>query len=133
MKITFNNPANRKFLTREDCPQPTLVTIARVTYENVAKENAPERQKYCVYFQENVKPMVLNETNFKIISTIINSEDGDAWRGHKIVLYFDPTVAFEGKPIGGIRVRAPQNEQSVPKVRAEITEPEPGPEEDVPF
>jgi len=36
-----------RFLKKEDCGTGILVTISKVTQENVAKEGAPEDLKYC--------------------------------------------------------------------------------------
>ncbi len=49
-----------------------------------------------------------DETNGQLIAKITKSEETDAWSGHKIVLYDDPSVSFGGKLVGGIRVRAPR-------------------------
>jgi len=98
-----------KFLKKEDCGNGILVTIERVTQENVAKEGAEPEYKWVVHFQESDKPMVLNSTNGQIIAQITRSEETDDWAGHKIVLYHDPNVSFGGKIMGGIRCRAPRN------------------------
>lgn len=99
-----------KFLTRADVGRGQLVTIDQLTQENVAKEGAPEELRYCLWFKECEKPMVLNSTNGQIIAKIANSEETDTWPGTKVVLYDDPNVSFGGKLVGGIRVRAPRNQ-----------------------
>lgn len=121
-----------KFLTRADVGPGSLVTIKEIFQENVAKEGAPEENKWCISFVECDKPMVLNATNGQIIASITKSEETDTWPGAKIVLYDDPNVSFGGKLVGGIRVRAP-------KVAKSPTAAKPAPpalpveEDDVPF
>lgn len=123
-----------KFLKKEDCEPPILVTIKACTEENVAKEGAPEESKWCLHFNEVEKPMVLNSTNGQIIAGITGSDNTDDWNGHKVVLYNDPNVSFGGKLIGGIRCRAPR------QPKATTAKPAPAPaaaaetaEDDVPF
>lgn len=100
---------NSNFLKKEDCESPVLVTISTVGQENVAKEGAPPDMKWAVHFDELDKPMILNSTNGQIIAKITGSEESDEWSGQQIVLYNDPNVSFQGKLIGGIRVRAPKS------------------------
>ena len=104
-----------KYLKKEDCGKGILVTIQEVTQENVAKQGDPEELKFCLWFQESEKPLVLNSTNGNIIAQITGEEDTDNWAGHKIVLYHDPNIQFAGKLVGGIRVRAPKNQPAQPK------------------
>lgn len=105
-----------KFLKKEDCGQNgILVTIKEVTQENVAKEGAPQELKYCLWVEEQDKPLVLNSTNGQLIAVITGQEDTDFWPGHKVVLYHDPTISFGGKIIGGVRVRAPRGQAAAKK------------------
>ena len=134
-----------KFLTRADVGKGILVTIKEIFQENVAKTGAPEEMKWCISFNEQEKPMVLNSTNGQIIAQITKSEETDNWIGHKVVLFDDPSVSFGGKLVGGIRVRAARNQPvSEPAhgilgkprtVAAPVVEPDPAapPIDDVPF
>ena len=97
-----------KFLKRTDVGSGALLTISKLTQENVAKEGAEPDLKWCLHFEDAEKPLVLNSTNAQIISQITKQEDTDDWTGHKIVLYDDPNVSFGGKLVGGIRCRAPK-------------------------
>lgn len=96
------------FLKRSDVNPAVLVTIAGAESINVAKDGAPEEMRRCLRFQELEKPMVMNSTNGEIIARITGSRDDDNWAGHKIVLYDDPNISFQGKLTGGIRARAPK-------------------------
>jgi hypothetical protein len=104
-----------RFLKKEDCGQGILCTVKSVEHLNVSKEGAPAEMKWCLLVEEQEKPLVLNSTNGQIIAQITGSEDTDAWKGHKIVLYHDPSISFSGKLVGGIRVRAPRNQPAKPK------------------
>jgi hypothetical protein len=63
-------------------------------------------------FQETEKPLVLNGTNIRLCELIFNSGDTDDWIGNQLVLFNDPTIQFQGKFTGGIRVRAPKRAQA---------------------
>ena len=106
----INEMKKSSFLKKEDCGAGILVTIKEVSQENVAKEGAPEELKWCCFFNELEKPMVLNSTNVQLIAQITKQENTDNWTGWKIVLFNDPSVSYSGKMIGGIRVRAPRGQ-----------------------
>lgn len=125
----INQLKDSKFLKKEDCNPPILVTIKKLTQENMAMEGDPAEMKWCVWFNECPKPMGLNSTNAQLISQIVKSEETDDWPGHKIVLYNDPSVSYGGKLIGGIRVRAPKT-QAKPVTQPA---PQPAPVDEVPY
>lgn len=126
------------FLTRNDVGNGILVTIRELRQENVAKQGAPEELRWCLYFDEQEKPMVLNATNGAIIAKATGSEETDNWTGKKIVLFDDPNVSFGGKIVGGIRVRAPrgqaaQQQQRQPAQRPAQAQPGEISDEEQPF
>jgi hypothetical protein len=107
-----------KFLKREEFKQPQLVTIAGdVFQENMARDDEPEKLKYCLRFAELEKPLALNVINQEIIGEIAGPETS-LWDGVKVVLYDDPNVMYAGKRVGGIRVRAPRNQPKPSPVAA---------------
>jgi len=103
-----------KFLKKEDVGRGVLVTISGCVQKNVAKEGAGEENKWCLTFKELDKPLVLNATNVQLCEAICGSDDTDHWIGKRIVLYTDPNVSYQGKLIGGIRVRAPKPGHAAP-------------------
>jgi hypothetical protein len=112
-----------KYLKKEDVGRGVLVTIASLSRENVAMEGAEPEYKVAVHFQELDKPMVLNSTNGQLIAQIAGATENidQAWIGKKIVLYNDPNIAYQGRLVGGIRVRAPKpgSVQDAPPVQEE--------------
>jgi len=97
-----------KFLKKEDVGRGALGTIESCVQMNVAMEGAGQELKWCLTFDEMEKPLVLNSTNIQLCAHICGSEDTDHWIGKRVVLYTDPNVSYQGKLIGGIRVRAPK-------------------------
>lgn len=105
-----------KYLKKEDVTPPLIVTISGLTHENLAKDGEAPEMKYILQFIENLKPMVLNLTNGKLIAIVTGSEETDEWVGKKITLWNDPTVSFGDKMTGGIRVQLPQEQaQAAPQ------------------
>lgn len=102
------------FLRKEDVGRGVLATISGCVQKNVAKEGASPEHKWCLTFHELDKPLVLNSTNIQICEQVCGSDDTDHWVGKRIVLYTDPNVSYQGKLVGGIRVRAPKPSAAPP-------------------
>ena len=100
-----------KFLRKEDVGDGILVTIRKVTKQNVAMEGQEPEHKVCLYFEEVGKPMAINSTNGHIIAKGTGHEDDieNKWLGARIILYNDPNISYGGKLVGGIRVRMPKD------------------------
>jgi hypothetical protein len=106
----INEMLPSKYLKKEDAEPPVLVTIARFDKQDVAMENTEPDFKYIMYFEELDKGMVLNRTNIQIAAQVCKSENTDDWIGQKIVLYNDANIQYQGKFVGGIRIRAAKNQ-----------------------
>jgi hypothetical protein len=120
-----------KYLKKEDIGAGLLVTISDLQRDNVAMDSQPEEFKYTLHFRELDKPLVLNWTNLTACAEACDSEETENWIGKKVVLYVDNTVMFQGRKVGGIRIRAPKP-GSVP---ADVPHTEPSNEfnDDIPF
>jgi hypothetical protein len=103
-----------KYLKKEDVESPLLLTMAEVSQESIGQGDEME-DKWILHFLEDVKPMVLNSTNMRLIEMATGSDDSDHWVGKKIVAYNDPNISFGGKIVGGIRLRAPQKPKAAVK------------------
>lgn len=125
-----------KFLKKEDVGAGSLMTIQSCEQYNVAKEGAPPENKWCLTFAETDKPLVLNSTNIQLCERIFGTDDTDGWLNQRIVLYTDPNVSYQGKVIGGIRVRAPKTVNRAAAAKP-VAPPPPATEElvddDIPF
>jgi hypothetical protein len=117
-----------KFLAQKDVEKPMLVTITGCEKHNVAKEGATPIVKLCMEFEELEKPLVMNWTNAQVCAQAFNSEDTDDWIGKQIVLYVEPNVMFEGRLVGGIRMRKPKPQAAKP-----VPVPAPVEADDIPF
>lgn len=139
---SFDKYRDTKFVQKTDLGKGILVTIDKITEENVAPNNQPQEIKYVLYFEENVKPWVPNIGSLEEIAAITGTGDVDYWTGAKLVLYVNPDVEYAGKRVGGIRCRAPlvpQNQQQPPTQSSGPNpdyvgdNPPPPDDEDIPF
>lgn len=95
-----------KYLSKDDITAPTVGTIARVVNETLG-QGEDQEIKPVMYFSAGIpKPMVLNNTNWMNVEAVYGDES-DNWTGKPIEVWVDPSVAFGGKRIGGLRLRAP--------------------------
>ena len=118
-----------KYLKQSDVHEDTVVTVAKVGKQNVAREGDEPEYKWMVRFQEFGKPMVLNSTNIKRLAKACNSDDTDDWIGKQAVLYVDPDIEFGGNVVGGLRIRGHKPQ---PKTRQVAHEPTGGKFDDMP-
>src|SRR3990167_5465862 len=119
-----------KFLKQTDVGRGALGTVDKCVQMNVAKEGVDPEMKWCLTFADIDKPLVLNSTNIQLCEKIFGSDDTDYWHGKRLVLYTDPNVSFQGKLVGGIRVRAPKVTAPPPPVQAPVPELT---DDDIPF
>jgi hypothetical protein len=103
--MNINELKNSRFLKKEDCDPPLTVTIDHVEQQNAAELGEKPEYKFCLFFRGNIKPMVLNPTNGKLIARALGSKESDNWVGKDIELFHDRNVTYGGQLTGGIRVR----------------------------
>ena len=107
-EITWGDCSGSQYLKQDDIPQAgVIVTIEAFERRVIEGRNGePDKPKVCVEFEEYDKLLVLNSTNGDAIRIHTNTERPDQAIGKQIELYVDPNVAFGGKIVGGIRIRA---------------------------
>lgn len=110
----INSMMPSKYLKKEDCPAPALVTIRSFSHENVAPQGQPEEKKWIMHFNEFENGMVMNSTNLQLCSQAIGSEETDDWIGKQVVIFNDPNVSYAGRLTGGIRIRAVRRKAAPP-------------------
>lgn len=83
-----------------------ILTISHVVQEEVFEPNSNTKTKeVIVYFNEIPEKLVCNTTNAKRIEALCGTGLVEDWSGVRVALYFDKTVKFGGKTVGGVRVR----------------------------
>lgn len=128
----------------------TVVTIRVVVMETLRGDNGDE-EKPVMYFNEYEKGMVVNKTNWGIISKALGSDESEDWPGRQIALY-SADVQFGSEMKRGIRVRSkapkrqaaqqaapvaaarPAQQQAAPPRRMTQADVDnPAPDDDIPF
>lgn len=85
--------------------QDIIVTIKRVANEMVTGTDGKKESCSVMHFIENVKPLVLNATNNKMIAKLLQTPYIEQWQGRKIQLYVQPNVKAFGDVVDAVRVR----------------------------
>ena len=87
-----------------------IFTIDCVRQERGAKVAGKKIDANIAYFKENIKPLVLNATNSKVMRKLTDSCFVEDWGGVMIQLYIDHGAKLKGEIVGGVRInpRAPQ-------------------------
>lgn len=87
-----------------------IFTIKEVRQEFGVKVAGTKKDANIAYFKEqNVKPLVLNATNSKIIKSFNkNSPFLEDWANTRIELFIDSSVKMKGETVGGVRIKPKQ-------------------------
>ena len=99
-----------KFLRKEDFDEDMVATVRGVKLEDVGNQG---EQRWVLYFREMQKGMVLNVTTIRVLEGAYG-DDSDGWIGKRVMIYVDPNVSFQGRVIGGLRLRAPKKTAAAP-------------------
>src|SRR5215813_1138548 len=84
MGIKKSDAFPKKYIKVEDLSGRKVTAVI----DRVEMEEVGDKEKAVVYFEEdNLKPLVLNLTNWDTIEEIADSDNTDEWSGVKIVLY----------------------------------------------
>jgi hypothetical protein len=92
-----------KYLKSSDVKErPIVAVISHVEKEKVG-QGADAADKFVLHFEGDIKPMVLNRTNWETLEDAFG--DSDDWPGHKVKIKCARTQ-FQGKSVDGIRLDA---------------------------
>lgn len=80
-----------------------IVQVKDVRIETVTNPQGKE-DKPVMYFENGIKPMVLNTTNMKVIEKAAGTPYMDEWVGKKLQLYVTMVAAF-GTTTNAVRIR----------------------------
>lgn len=108
-----------KYLSAADVPDDGLVvTIKSYDLQDVGQGERKE-QKPVLHFREpDVKSLVLNKTNARVIEQVVGSDDLDDWIGKKVTL-IPREVEFQGETVWAIRVQLPRRQANRAAVNAQ--------------
>lgn len=98
-----------------DNGQDIVLTIKKVQEETVVGTDGKKENCVVCHFSENVKPMILNSTNMKMITKLYKTPYIEEWSGKKIQIGIEKVKAF-GDITEALRVR-----KIIPKVQTAST------------
>lgn len=81
-----------------------IFTIKEVRQQMGAKVAGKTIDANIAYFKENIKPLVLNAGNSKIMKGLTGSPFVEDWVNVMVQLYIDPNARLKGETVGGVRV-----------------------------
>lgn len=85
--------------------QRLVFTISHVKQEYGVRVAGSKGDFNIAYFQEKIKPLVLNATNSKTMKMLCgNSSFVEDWCGVNVELYIDPNAKMAGQTVGGVRI-----------------------------
>ena len=82
-----------------------IFTIKEVRQQFGATVAGQKIDANIAYFNESIKPLVLNATNGKVLSKFANSGFIEDWAGLDIELFIDHNVKFKGTVVDGVRIK----------------------------
>lgn len=86
-----------------------IFTISQVKQEINVVVAGKKGSHNIAYFKENIKPLVLNATNSKILKGFNNNSPFvEDWNNTLIELYIDENVKMKGEVVGGVRIKPTQ-------------------------
>ena len=126
MGIKVSEMIQSKFLRQSDFEEDSVCTIKSIKLEEMQGNGSETR--WVLYFSEHTKGMVLNTTTIRVLEKAFG-DDSDGWVGKRVMVYVDPNVSFQGKVVGGLRLRTPKAKTApAPKAPADADF-----DDDVPF
>lgn len=88
-----------------ECGKRLIFTIKKVVQEYDVKVAGRVGNHNIAYFKEDIKPMVLNSTNSKVIKGFTGSSFVEDWNNVLVELFVDESVKMKGEIVGGIRIK----------------------------
>lgn len=90
-----------------------IFTINNVQQLFGAKVAGKKIDANIAYFDEKIKPLVINATNGKAMLNLTGSKFVEDWSNVKVQLYIDPTARLKGETVGGVRISPSKPQERV--------------------
>ena len=84
--------------------QDIILTISTVRQEIVTGPEGKKEECLVCYWKEAAKPMILNNTNAKMIEKLLKTPYIEQWNGHRVQIGSEKVKAF-GEIVDALRVR----------------------------
>jgi len=81
-----------------------IFTIHHVNQEYGTKVAGRNIDANIAYFNEDIKPLVLNATNSQVMKKLTGSAFVEDWSNVTVQLYIDSSAKLKGEVVGGVRI-----------------------------
>lgn len=117
-KTHWKKVFNSDYLSSSDIEDKDLIlTIKSVAIEEVKGADGKGKKCNVARFAEpNIKPMILNVTNSKLIKKFTGSRFLEDWKNVPVQVYVDDKVKAFGELTEGLRIRSQQPKVEKPKL-----------------
>lgn len=97
-----------------DPGEEKTVVIQRIAMEDVLSEGGKKERKQVIHFENDVKPLITNKTNAKMIERVLDTPFVEQWIGKSIVLGVEK-ASFGREKVDAVRVKnkRPQRDQAL--------------------
>lgn len=96
-----------------------IFTIKYVRQEQGAKVAGRKIDANIAYFNEPIKPLVLNATNSKTMRQLTGSCFVEDWQNITVQLYIDQKAQLKGQTVGGVRISPNPVKKAKPQLTPE--------------
>lgn len=108
MKTHWKKAFNKDYLGSHDLDEKDLVAVIdHVEVREVQDTSGGKEKRNVAIFKGNVKPMVLNVTNCKVVKTFATSNYIEDWKDIPVTIYSKDVKAF-GEIVEALRIREKQ-------------------------
>lgn len=85
--------------------QELVITIESVAVEKVKNTDGKDEDCVVARIKGAKKPMILNKTNMKIITKVLETPYIEQWSGKSVILYVAKNIRAFGETIDALRVK----------------------------
>ena len=101
-------PTQSRYLSKTDLPPGGATFTVRGFKREMVKGDDGEEQKTVMHFTDSEKPMILNKVNAELLILATGARTSGEAKGKQVGVWYDPTIMFGARRVGGLRLRAPQ-------------------------
>jgi hypothetical protein len=98
-------PSESKYLKQDDVGEEGKNLTVKEFGREVLKGDHEDEEKTILHFKEDVKPLVLNKANSKLLARHTGASVPNEAVGKVVNVYANPDIEFGGRITGGIRIR----------------------------
>jgi hypothetical protein len=107
-KVThWKKLTNKNYIGSHDLQpnQELVITIESVAVEKVKNTDGKDEDCVVARIKGAKKPMILNKTNMKIITKVLETPYIEQWLGKSVILYVAKNIRAFGETIDALRVK----------------------------